>query len=122
MSYYFGTFVFVWTPFTNNYDMLYDNFLMKDYKCLDCETCFYTSSALKVHIRNIHEETRNYVCDNCGQAFKRPETLKDHIKYVHDKIRNHDCQFCYKVFGRKPDLKKHIQSVHSKEMKDGEFL
>ena len=44
-------------------------------------------SALKKHIRNVHEGLRSKVCNFCGKTFKESHHLKNHIKGVHEGLK-----------------------------------
>ena len=56
----------------------------------------------------------NKKCSQCNFVAVSPSALKNHIKAIHDKIKDEKCPHCDNVFSRKGNLTRHIQRVHLK--------
>lgn len=51
--------------------------------CYICGASFRNNASLKVHVRDIHEETNCYVCKFCDKVFKSKNTLANHRSLYH---------------------------------------
>jgi hypothetical protein len=49
---------------------------------------------LKVHIKDVHENTKYYKCTQCKYVEARKDSLKAHIKFVHENIKDYKCSIC----------------------------
>jgi KRAB domain-containing zinc finger protein len=67
----------------------------KAVKCLICSKMFPNKSAIKRHVKQIHENPGSFECETCGKKFNRRFYLKYHQK-THDKNRPKPfkCQRC----------------------------
>ena len=73
-----------------------------------CEAKFGTRSAMKRHVRNVHQD-RKTLCNKCGESFK---DINYHIKSVHENV-NFPCDQCNKKYLSKQGLDYHIKHSHS---------
>ena len=83
-------------------------------QCLTCGDMLASSSALKLHIRSIHEGSKFY-CDQCDAVFTTKGNLKVHIAGKHEG-KTYPCELCDYRPAKKQLLKKHLISIHSTEM------
>ncbi|KAL9704564.1 hypothetical protein quinque_008082 [Culex quinquefasciatus] len=61
-----------------------------------------------------HVQQRTHICDTCGSKFAKQSALKRHVKLVHEGLRPFECQICgFKLF-TSTQLKRHLLG-HSKE-------
>ncbi|KAL1378586.1 hypothetical protein pipiens_015494 [Culex pipiens pipiens] len=61
-----------------------------------------------------HVQQRTHICDICGSKFAKQSALKRHVKLVHEGLRPFECQICgFKLF-TSTQLKRHLLG-HSKE-------
>jgi len=94
----------------------------KDYKCPICGALFGGSSALKRHIRGIHEgiKSHRYKCDyeECTKTFNEGYELRRHMETVHWGIKSYVCPYegCGKRFGQIGHLTRH-KETHSEDNK-----
>ena len=58
---------------------------------------FKLKTGMKVHMRDVHVETKDWHCDVCGKAFKTNYVLKMH-KEIHENKRRWKCNICGKEF------------------------
>uniref|UniRef100_A0A8D8CL92 Zinc finger protein 26 n=1 Tax=Culex pipiens TaxID=7175 RepID=A0A8D8CL92_CULPI len=82
--------------------------------CCDlCPLRFYTKGDLYNH-KASHVQQRTHICDICGSKFAKQSALKRHVKLVHEGLRPFECQICgFKLF-TSTQLKRHLLG-HSKE-------
>merc|ERR1719319_995635 len=73
-----------------------------------CDTTFANQLSKRKHMRNVHEGFRE-TCPECG---KQVSALRSHIKKVHEKERPHECPECKKTFQTRTHLRNHLQRVH----------
>ena len=81
---------------------------------IGCTQSFATKSGRRFHER-IHEKDKCEVCEFCCKVFTDPSALRKHIKYVHEKseVKPFSCKHCKRRFARKESLQKHWKT-HSK--------
>ena len=58
------------------------------YACRYCGKFYKEKRVLRVHERDIHEETRSYQCEQCQKIFKNRNTLANHKSTFHREINN----------------------------------
>lgn len=85
------------------------NSIKKEYKfkCEKCDQLFNDKSAMKRHIKVIHDKVRDKKCDICGKAFTLPHHLRGHVMTVHKNLKNYHCKLCQKSFGDPATLARH---------------
>ena len=83
----------------------------KKNNCLKCGKTFLSNSALKLHIKTVHEGQKDHNCEICGNDFTQKGHLIQHIKSVHEGVK-YDCEICGKTFPRKSGMRRHIQLIH----------
>ena len=89
----------------------------------DCDVCgknFKTNSILKIHKRDVHDETfkketprgqeKSLLCDQCEYRTNNPTSLKRHIESVH--LKKYVCSECKGDFSSDFALKGHILRKH----------
>jgi hypothetical protein len=83
------------------------------YVCSLCDKKFNNSNSLKRHMA-IHSGVREFVCSICGVGFYRRFNLDVHIKNVHNQTKEFICTYddCKKSFGYARLLKDHIRKHH----------
>ncbi|EDS35078.1 zinc finger protein [Culex quinquefasciatus] len=85
----------------------------KAHCCELCPLRFYTKGDLYNH-KASHIQQRTHICDICGSKFAKQSALKRHVKLVHEGLRPFECQICgFKLF-TSTQLKRHLLG-HSKE-------
>ena len=80
----------------------------KTYQCESCEYRGATHSALKAHMRAVHENVRKHRCDYCEFTSFASSALKRHILAIHEKRKPFECDkvcklyiFIYRICGEK---------------------
>jgi len=53
------------------------------FPCPYCGKEYKEKRVMKVHVRDIHEETQTYVCNFCEKIFKNRNTLANHKSTFH---------------------------------------
>ncbi|VDN54771.1 unnamed protein product [Dracunculus medinensis] len=71
---------------------------------LTCATCGITFESRK--------QLYSVLCAFCGKGFKEVGAMKIHIRYVHEKSKNMVCTKCEKRFVTSSDLVRHMQICH----------
>ena len=86
---------------------------LKDFSCGECETSWYSGTALRKHISEAHGIITN-VCHVCGSIIKSKAFLKEHIAAVHGGSKEYRCFECPKprFFASQLGLTSHHQNVH----------
>ena len=81
--------------------------------CLTCDKKFKSRLGLKLHISNLHDETKkmSYGCEFCEKVFPTKSQTKIHLATIHEKS-SQNCKYCDKIFSNKIYLKKHYRRVH----------
>lgn len=80
--------------------------------CHICRHRFREASALRKHIRSVHEKVRNYACSICNQRFGEKSNMRKHVLARHRDERPHACTDCAKRFHFTDGLARHIRNVH----------
>ncbi|KAL8591698.1 hypothetical protein ACOMHN_061790 [Nucella lapillus] len=86
----------------------------KDFKCDQCDMCFFLAKDLKVH-QIKHTDDRPYVCEACGETFRWNASFREHKLRLHnprldppdDAGRRFACEDCGRRFMRHESLKFH---------------
>lgn len=83
------------------------------YICNMCDKKFNNSNSLKRHMA-IHSGVREFVCTICGVGFYRKFNLDVHVKNVHNQTKEFSCSYngCKKNFGYMRLLKDHMKRHH----------
>ena len=74
-------------------------------KCGQCGKTFCNSSAVRKHVKTIHEGFK-FKCDLCQKEFRSSSSLYNH------RLGVHRCQECNFDFTEKGSLKRHLQNIH----------
>ena len=69
---------------------------MKKWNCKECDTSWFSHSAICKHYVEVHKKIAN-ICHYCGHYAKSRYSLPGHIKLVHEKIRDIPCDLCDEV-------------------------
>ena len=85
--------------------------------CKYCNKTFIRKDGLKVHIDNVHEQTKSYKCKFCEKIFNKSASHSNHVRTKHSttKLKKPDpvkCEICEKSFNNKHVLEYHIKTVH----------
>ncbi|XP_036371090.1 zinc finger protein ZXDC isoform X2 [Octopus sinensis] len=79
-----------------------------------CSKTFQNLQNLRVHVRNVHEQSKNYKCpvEGCGKVFKKHHGLKQH-EFEHSGVNPFSCMLssCKKSFRVFSHFKRHMK-VH----------
>ena len=78
------------------------------HKCSDCEKSFKGESALKIHIKTVHEGHR-VPCPICQKPLSSKTDVKRH---VHEKKKPHSCDICNESFAQRAHLVTHKKGKH----------
>jgi len=84
-----------------------------------CKVKLSSRDSLKVHIRNMHKNTKTYECNLCFKMFNKSHNLRRHIDDVHHKlkVKSYQCEEagCATTSKSKDWLNNHVKTVHLKE-------
>ena len=80
------------------------------YNCDFCPHTYANSSALKVHLFNVHLKLRLYKCELCGKEYGTNMTLRQHYQTTH--VANFDCKLCGQQIKTRTKLSTHIEKEH----------
>ena len=83
----------------------------KENFCVLCKKSYASGSALKTHIKVIHEKVK-YKCDLCEKSFTAKLSLEGHVKRIHEKMKELKCEICEKKFGSLGGLNEHSYNIH----------
>ena len=86
----------------------------KTYKCFKCKTIFHGRSALRQHIKNVHQTIE---CSKCFRKFASQGGLNHHFQQYHDgkvNVSMFFCKPCNIQFIDKSSHDYHIQQQHTK--------
>ena len=78
--------------------------------CKYCQSQFSQPSALKRHIKGIHEGVK-FECHQCHRTYTQKYMLKEHIEAVHEGMTRR-CDLCNLQFNQHSSLKRHIKEKH----------
>merc|ERR1712061_499116 len=87
----------------------------KTYQCESCEYRGATHSALKAHMRAVHENIRNHRCEYCEFTSFASSALKRHILAIHEKKKPFECDKCSFKSSYKESLELHLANKHKDE-------
>ncbi|XP_055614060.1 protein suppressor of hairy wing-like [Uranotaenia lowii] len=91
----------------------------KDFKCDQCDKCFYLRTELRNHVRQIHENIITvYECDVCNKKLTSRSKLTDH-KRLHEVSKLKQCPHCPKRYTNNGGLKFHINKHHGPQNTKG---
>mmetsp|Transcript_2708 Transcript_2708/g.7395 ORF Transcript_2708/g.7395 Transcript_2708/m.7395 type:complete len:556 (-) Transcript_2708:897-2564(-) len=85
----------------------------KAYTCPECPMEFTQQSALKSHVRVVHNKERPFKCELCDSAFGHKGDLNRHHMIKHEQLRPFKCTTCNATFGRKSVLNRHVEKLHA---------
>ena len=78
--------------------------------CNLCGLSLFNKTALKNHIKRIHEKpVREFKCNVCSKEFVSKSELTQH-SFVHSQDKNFVCDVCGKKFASKPYLERHVKT------------
>ena len=84
-------------------------------ECSMCGESFTNAAKLVSHMRNIHGTIdKNYQCESCEYRGATHSALKAHMRAVHENIRKHRCDYCEFTSFASSALKRHILAIHEK--------
>ena len=89
--------------------------ISQDWKKLHyiCKKSFSVPCNLKVHVQNVHKETKDVHCDKCNASFKSDFALRSHTKLKHSgKALTYKCNLCEKEFVTRSNLSIHCKRIH----------
>jgi uncharacterized Zn-finger protein len=76
------------------------------FKCKNCDKCYMTHGALKMHIKT---HTLPCKCKLCGKSFSRPWLLQGHYR-THTGEKPFKCEICSRAFADRSNLRAHMQT------------
>lgn len=81
--------------------------------CVQCEFIFSSKYALNRHVREVHQKQQEYVCVHCSKQFTQQSNLKQHM-LIHLGAKPFHCQQegCKAAFTTKQCLQVHYRKVH----------
>ena len=80
-----------------------------------CGESFTNAAKLVAHMRNIHGTIdKTYQCESCEYRGATHSALKAHMRAVHENIRKHRCDYCEFTSFASSALKRHILAIHEK--------
>ena len=77
----------------------------KNYSCDTCGNSYANPTALKHHIKIVHDQIKDLFCSECGASFSTHQHLTNHKKIHADATCQ--CPFCPKAFKQKSVLYRH---------------
>ena len=83
----------------------------KPYKCTLCDASFAAKSELPGHMASVHEEGNRVKCDSCDCTFSTVAIKNKHVKSAHQGIR-FKCDSCDMSFATKSNMYQHARSAH----------
>ena len=87
----------------------------KTYQCESCEYRGATHSALKAHMRAVHENVRKHRCDYCEFTSFASSALKRHILAIHEKRKPFECDKVCKIIFL--DISEAMKKIHLRHLK-----
>ena len=83
-------------------------------KTKQCSFCNKQVVNLKVHMKNVHEDTIGFDCESCDYVGKTPRCMQVHTNRVHLKqAKTIECDICGTKLSSNQSLNIHIASQHS---------
>ena len=84
-------------------------------ECSMCGEGFTNAAKLVTHMRTVHGTIdKNYQCESCEYRGATHSALKAHMRAVHENIRKHRCDYCEFTSFASSALKRHILAIHEK--------
>ena len=84
-----------------------------EFKCPLCLLEFSWKCALEAHLQVIHSNDRQmYPCSICDKEFTQASYIKTHVKTVHLNVKDMKCLECPKVYTTSSSLMQHVKYVH----------
>ncbi|XP_064651993.1 zinc finger protein 91-like [Lineus longissimus] len=90
----------------------------KKYACHICSKRYKSQSALKTHVRAVHDggpkrvQVKKHFCSICTKGFYRPGLLAQHV-LLHSGVKRYQCETCKMKFVWKKALRMHVLRAHS---------
>ncbi|XP_044269771.1 zinc finger protein 2 homolog isoform X37 [Tribolium madens] len=84
----------------------------RKHKCPSCEKMFHTTSEVKHHIKNRHDDSPAEKCSICNHVSKTKGALRAHIIIHHTRDYPFKCNLCDKGFMSKLYLARHKRIDH----------
>ena len=80
-----------------------------------CGESFTNAAKLVTHMRTIHGTIdKTYQCESCEYRGATHSALKAHMRAVHENVRKHRCDYCEFTSFASSALKRHILAIHEK--------
>ncbi|KAG7197200.1 hypothetical protein KM043_007277 [Ampulex compressa] len=83
-------------------------YLLRPYKCQECNLIFDRPSQLDYHHRSTHLGEKSQICQVCGKGFFRKTDLRTHLN-IHLGINLCICEICGKKFNHVSNLIRHCR-------------
>lgn len=84
-------------------------------ECSMCGEAFTNSAKLVTHMRNAHGTIeKTYQCESCEYRGATHSALRAHMRAVHDNVRKHRCEYCEFTSFASSALKRHMLAIHEK--------
>ncbi|XP_060554187.1 zinc finger protein 93-like [Ruditapes philippinarum] len=80
--------------------------------CKVCENVFSSTSSLKKHYKEVHNDNKRQVCIQCGQTLSSKDSLARHFSIFHQSSFPYACDLCDQKFKIKESLCRHVKFVH----------
>lgn len=88
----------------------------KPFKCQTCGNQFKTNSAMRRHVRDLHDHVSSFVCHECGRSFNTKINYVIHTKR-HSLEFTVYCQHCQEGFVTKTEYRRHLDAKHNTTIK-----
>ena len=105
------------------------NNVIKDFKCIHCDSTFTSKICLQHHIKDLHMSIENYKCNICHKEFANSSELVKHKECDHSSDWSNvkgifECNQCKKIFDFQKNLDQHVIAIHEglKEFKSSQFF
>ena len=76
--------------------------------CERCGKVYLDPKALRQHVKQVHERSRQLHCVECEFIFSSKYALNRHVREVHQKHQEYACTQCNKQFTQQSNLKQHM--------------
>ena len=76
--------------------------------CERCGKVYLDPKALRQHVKQVHERSRQLHCVECEFIFSSKYALNRHVREVHQKQAEYACGLCQKQFTQHSNLKQHM--------------